>query len=202
MGTAPLLAFTQTSPGRSACRVRRPLHATLVAPRGTTMPSRRTRRIVLASTAVVAFALIAAACGPTLAPAPPIASTPQADDVVARTNYLRSLGGTGGMGVDGNMQGHAKFAADRVAAAVGDSCQNLSGSMHSQELASWYPGVSSAENLACVPGCPPDGGQIFGLWWNSPSHNRNMMNSAYTYTGVATVCNGSVMIAVGQYRSG
>ena len=166
------------------------------------MRNRRTRRILCALTAVLTLGLIAAACGPTLAPAPPIQSTPQADDIVARTNYLRSLGGTGAMGVDGNMQANAKFAADRVAAQVGSNCLNLSGSMHSPELASWYPGVSAAENLACVPGCPPDGSEPFGRWWNSASHKANMMNPAYTYIGVATSCIGSVMVAVGQYRSG
>jgi len=165
--------------------------------------NRRTRRIVLVLTAIAAFAVIAAACGPTLAPAPPGPMSPQSQQIVDSTNYLRGLGGWYFPTVDGNMQVNAQFAADRVAGQVGDSCSNLTGSLHSPELASWYPGVSSAENLACVPGCPPNGGDtIFGMWWNSPSHQANMMNGAYTYTGVATNCNGSVMIAVGQYRSG
>lgn len=166
------------------------------------MRNRRTRRVLLALTAVLALGLVAAACGPTLAPAPPAPMTPQSQQIVDSTNYLRGLGGTAGMTVDGNMQANAQFAADRVAGRIRD-CNLLSGSDHSPELASWYPGVSAAENLACVPGCPDNGGNtVFNLWWNSAPHRANMMNPAYTYTGVATSCNGSVMIAAGQYRSG
>ena len=161
------------------------------------MRTRRTRRILLSCLALLAFAFVAA-CGPSVPPAPPIASTPQADDLVARTNYLRSLGGQGAMTVDGSMQAHAQAHAARLAAGT-TSC---SGALwHSPELASWYSGLSAAENLACVPGCPKDAGQAFQLWWDSPSHHANMMNPAYGFTGTAANCNGSVMIVVGQYRS-
>lgn len=151
-------------------------------------------------TTLLAVALLAA-CGPSVPPAPPappIASTPQADDIVARTNYLRSLGGQGAMTVDGGMQAHAQAHAARLAAGA----RSCAGALwHSPELGSWYPGRSAAENLACVPGCPKDGGQAFQLWWDSPLHHANMMNPAYGFIGTAAHCNGSIMVVVGQYRS-
>jgi uncharacterized protein YkwD len=162
------------------------------------MRSRRTRRILLVSVALLAFAFVAA-CGPSVAPAPPIGSTPQADDVVARTNYLRLLGGTGQMTVDGNMQAHAQAHAARLAAGSSTCVNSL---WHSPELGLWYPNQGAAENVACVPGCPKDGAQVIDLWMGSPSHRANMLNPAYSYTGTAASCNGSVMFVVGQYRSG
>ncbi len=163
-----------------------------------TRRTRRTRRIVLA-TATLLGVVILAACGPSVPPAPPIASTPQADDLVERTNYLRSLGGQGALTVDGGMQVHAQAHAARLAGGATTCAGAL---WHSPELGSWYSGLSAAENLACVSGCPPDAKVAFDNWVRSPLHNANQMNGAYNYIGTAAYCNGSVMIAVGQYRSG
>lgn len=163
------------------------------------MRNRRTRRIVVTAMALFALALVAA-CGPPVPPPPPPApSSPVATDIVERHNYLRSLNGIGGLAVDGGMQANAQLHADRLASGP-TSC---SGSLrHSPELGSWYPGSYAGENVACVPGCPTGGGGAFDMWLNSPPHKANVLQPAYAKIGVATKCNGSVMMVVAQYRSG
>jgi uncharacterized protein YkwD len=146
------------------------------------------------SALVLAVVTLVAAC----APAPP-PSSPASSDIVERHNHLRGLSGLGPFSVDGGMQGNAQFHADRLAASVQSCAQPL---WHSGELGAWYGGFFAGENVACVPGCPGDGKAIFDMWWNSPPHQANIVNPRYTVLGVATQCNGNVMIAVAHYRSG
>lgn len=159
------------------------------------MRSRRARRITLAVAALLAFALVAAAC----TPEPPPPSSPAAADIVERHNYLRGLGGLGGLTVDGGMQANAQLHADRLAAGATTCAGAL---WHSSELASWYPGVTAGENVACVTGCPSDGATVIDLWMDSPPHRANVLRPDFAFIGVATRCNGTLMTAVAHYRSG
>lgn len=144
---------------------------------------------------MLAVLALVAACAP---PPPPPSSSPAATDIVERHNYLRGLSGLGAFTVDGGMQANAQFHADRVAGSVRSCSQAL---WHSGELGAWYGGHFAGENVACVPGCPNDGKAVFDMWWNSPPHHANIVRPSYTFLGVATSCNGSVMIAVAHYRS-
>jgi len=157
------------------------------------MRTRRTRRIVLVGLALCALVLVTA-CGPDAPPPPP---SPAAADILARHNYLRGLNGMGGLSVDGAMQANAQFHADRLAAGA-TGCGSL---WHSPELASWYPGVLAGENISCVTGCPTSGEQPFNLWMSSPPHKANILRPEFTDVGIATSCNGAVMMVVAQYRS-
>lgn len=161
------------------------------------MRHRRAVRIVVVVVALSALVLVAA-CGP---PDPPPPSSPAAADIVERHNYIRGLDGVGALTVDGEMQAHAQLHADRLAAGASGCVGTL---WHSSiaELGSWYPAQSSAENVACVSGCPTSGQQAFDLWMASPSHHDNMVRPDFAFIGVATRCTGSVMMVVAQYRSG
>lgn len=145
-----------------------------------------------------ALALVAA-CGPTVPPAAMESSSPAAADILARHNFARGVNGLGDLVVDGDMQAHAQYHADRLAAGAAGCAGSL---WHSTELASWYPGQRVGENVACVPGCPGDGAAAFGLWWNSLPHKENILRPEFTHMGAATTCNGSVQLVVVQYRSG
>lgn len=153
----------------------------------------RRRRIVLVVFALLALALVAAC-----APAPP-PSSPAGADAVERHNYLRGLNGIGSLAVDGGLQANAQLHADRLAAGAATCTGRL---WHSSEMGAWYPGVLSAENVACVPGCPDNAEMAIGLWARSAPHAANMFNAAYSHIGVATQCNGTLQIVVAHYRSG
>lgn len=158
------------------------------------MRSARTGRILLLVGALAAFVLLAA-CDP---PPPPPPSSPAAADIVERHNYLRSLNRAGPLVADAGMQANAQLHADRLVAGAASCAAPL---WHSPELGAWYPGTLSGENVACVPGCPTSGQQPFDLWMNSPPHAANVLRPEFTRIGVATQCNGSVMMVVAQYRS-
>lgn len=155
------------------------------------MRSRRNRRVVVAAAAVLAM-LFVAAC----TPAPP-PSSPAALDNSVRQNYVRELNGIPGMWVDGSLQANAQMHAERLAAAASD-CSRL---WHSGEMASWYGGHTWGENVACVPGCPNDAGQVVNMWLGSPVHAGNVFNAAFGLIGVGVSCNGSVQLVVAHYRS-
>lgn len=158
----------------------------------------RRRRIILLALATSALVLVAA-CGPAAPPPPPPPSSPAAADVVDRINELRSTNGLGALDVDGSMQANAQLHADRLAAGA-TTCTGLL--WHSPELGSWYAGSAAYENLACVSGCPSDGGFAIDLWWNSSVHRDNLMQADVHRIGVATQCSGSVEVMVAQLRSG
>ena len=153
------------------------------------MRNRRTRRIVLASLALLGL-LVLAACGP---------ASPAEQNMVDRHNYVRNLSGIGPLNWDPAAEIRAEVHANRLAAGV-TSCGSSS-LWHSPELASWYAGMSAGENAACVPGCPSDGKTAFEMWLNSPGHRANIYRAGYHFIGVAAVCNGSVQMVVAQYHS-
>jgi len=152
---------------------------------------KRTRTVIAAATIAVA-AVFVAACGP--APGPASAA---AADVRAGTNYLRMLWGRPQLDFDAYLEANAQLHADRLANGA-PNCANL---WHSPELNQWYGGKAWGENVACVPGCPDRGTQVLDLWWNSPGHQANLLNPAFTRSGVGVTCNGSVEMVVAHYRS-
>jgi len=147
---------------------------------------------MFAAAMVAVAALIAAACGP--APGPASAA---AADIRAGQNYLRALYGRGELNFDSYLESNAQVHADRLADGA-TSCANL---WHSSEMNTWYAGYAWGENVACVPGCPDNGQQVLDMWWNSPSHQANILNPVFGLQGVGVTCNGTVEMVVAHYRS-
>lgn len=163
---------------------------------------RRRRRSLLIALATAAVAMIVfAACDPAPPPPPPPNAAQNAaaakSDMVARTNYMRSVAGLQVEAVDGTLANFAQFHADRLAAGA-TSCSSI---WHSGEAYSWYAGRSWGENVACVGGCPADAGGAFEMWRNSPGHNANIYKPEFARIGIGVSCSGSVQMVVAHYTS-
>ena len=152
----------------------------------------RRGRVVIAIATMMVCAIALGACGPAPGPASSAAS-----DVRARTDYLRLISGRNALAFDGYLEGNAQLHADRLADGA-SSCNNL---WHSGEMGSWYAGFWWGENVACVPGCPGDAALAVDLWINSPAHYANLLNPAWSVTGVGVTCNGILEMIVAHYRS-
>ena len=147
---------------------------------------------------VLAVVLVGVACGPTPAPGPSAsAQGGVAGSIINGMNGARGQAGLGGFAVDGGMNANAQFHANRLASG-GGGCNNL---YHSSELGAWYAGHAAGENVACVSPCNGNGGQIVGLWLNSPSHRANILDGGFNFVGVGVACNGNALYAVAQFRS-
>ena len=160
------------------------------------MQRRRRSLLIALATAVVAV-LAFAACDPS----PPPPNAPQAtaaakNDLLARHTYLRSINGLQPFASNGALANYAQYHADRMAA--GATRCNI---WHSGEAYSWYAGYTWGENVACVPGCPSDGGQAFNMWLNSPGHAANIFKPQFALIGVGVACSWSVQMSVTHFRS-
>jgi uncharacterized protein YkwD len=112
------------------------------------------------------------------------------DQIVADHNAARQSNGIGPLTVDGTASGYAQLEADRLRAQSGGGCSLVHSSPG--ELASWYPGRTEAENIACTPGCN-SAGSVTAMFMNSPEHRAHILDPSFTRIGVGTACNGSYL---------
>lgn len=115
------------------------------------------------------------------------------DRIVADHNDVREANGLGPLAVDGT----ATWAAQAVATRLRDRSGGRGCSLaHSDlaELASWYPGRSFAENVACSPGCG-SAASVTPMFMNSPEHAAHVLDPQFTRIGVGTACNSNYLFA-------
>lgn len=142
------------------------------------------RRSVVLATAVLVLAILAAACGPLEAPAPPGAPTAPPDAITAtvynRTNADRAAQGLGALVWNARLAG----LAGEWSAHLADSHQFVHRDLRS--VLDW-PGYEAyaalGENILVGPG-GINGDQMQDAWLASPSHRANVMGN-YDSIGVA-----------------
>jgi uncharacterized protein YkwD len=113
------------------------------------------------------------------------------DRIVADHNAARQSWGIGPVAVDGQASWRAQFVAERLRSRSGSGGCSL---VHTSagELASWYPGRTAAENVACTPGCG-SASSVTPLFMSSPGHRTHILNPGFTRIGVGTACNGAYL---------
>merc|ERR1711887_264359 len=97
-------------------------------------------------------------------------------DVMVGTNKLRDGWGRGALKRDAALEENAQKWANFL--ARGRTCKFY----HQSQAA--LNEIQAAENLAMTMGSPMTGEKAVDMWWKSPGHRRNMMNSDYSRIGV------------------
>jgi uncharacterized protein YkwD len=121
-------------------------------------------------------------------------------DLLNSHRSIRCQNGLGDVALDGSMNDHAQFHAQRLMGA--GACNNL---FHSTELSAWYSGAGAwGENLACIDwsgGCWGDAAKVMDMWMASPEHRANILNPSYHWMGIGVACDGRRTYFVTQFRS-
>jgi len=149
------------------------------------MRGSRKRRLGLLATAVLAIAIVGAACDPAPAPerncpgGPPDAIT---FTILNRVNADRAAAGLGGLWWNSTLACNARDHASWMASTGNFSHQDLGGVIRDPLYVNFN---SLGENLIVGPGTM-DGNAMHTSWMNSPGHRDNIMGS-FDAIGISVV---------------
>ena len=124
--------------------------------------------------ALIAMALVAAACAPPDAPGTPTG------DVMGAINADRAGSGLAPLGWDGQLGALAQQHANDIAASQSLWHSDLAGMISSPYMGAWR---SLGENLAEAP-AGTFSTQIVNMWMGSGPHRANILNGGFNRIGV------------------